>query len=66
MRATVSRTKRATGVNVPYTRDRIGITVIMPREDFEKLKTVALRNCRSLTAECLYRILQTLKAEAGH
>lgn len=57
-------TERARGRALPSKRsDNVQVMVPMTREQHAKLKAVAVKNCRALGQECLYRILVSLEAE---
>lgn len=65
IKTTLLATKRAEGTNVAHKRGFVGVTITVPQEHFEKIKASALKNCRSLTSECLFRVLQSMESEAS-
>ena len=58
------RTVGAKGGDVPHKRDEVSVTLRMSSETHQKIKQLALRNCRTISQECAYRLLRSLEGDS--
>lgn len=58
------KTANAKGRDLAHKRDEVAVTFRVSKDVHQKMRDVALRNCRTISQECTFRLLRSLESDA--